>query len=86
MGQCVSCFNNLKSKIPGMSLPLAVMVLIFDIIWPGFGTFLYLCIANCNNWPYHLGVSLAQFFGTAVFLLGWVWSIWWGVETVKKAK
>jgi hypothetical protein len=61
----------------------ALIVLILNIVIPGLGTFLAGCcfIKQANNNVMIWGVLQ---FVTLIILVGWVWSIWWGVIYFQK--
>ncbi len=60
-------------------VPYPTLVLVFDILFPGFGTIMqsYYYPGGCNYFTFFIGV--AQTF-LAGFLVGWIWSIWHGVS------
>lgn len=86
--------SNLKDSIPAMSKPLAIVCLICNILSPGLGTFLSGVSVFCCSEPRPRGteklqvvwlntwVALLQFFTAFLFLLGWIWSIMWGVAFI----
>ena len=56
------------------------LVLIFDIIIPGFGTCLqsYCDEMGCNCGTFLVGIC--QALTTPIFGIGWIWSIWHGCK------
>ncbi|KAK1170876.1 hypothetical protein AOXY_G7821 [Acipenser oxyrinchus oxyrinchus] len=84
--------------IPIMTMPLAVICLLLNIIIPGTGTVLSGLTLLCHPVPptlaggvggsnerlalvcLNLWVGLAQLFTVTFLLIGWVWSITWGVK------
>ncbi|KAL5238347.1 hypothetical protein ACI65C_005757 [Semiaphis heraclei] len=92
----------MKGAIPVLPVTLAWLCLVFNVIIPGAGTFssgmLCLCVgkprftvndtfqsrvgAFCVNFV----VAAAQLFTVLFCLVGWGWSIWWGVIMLKMAK
>ncbi|CAI6355134.1 unnamed protein product [Macrosiphum euphorbiae] len=92
----------MKGAIPVLPVTLAWLCLVFNVIIPGAGTFssgmMCLCIgkprftvndtfqsrvgAFCVNFV----VAAAQLFTVLFCLVGWGWSIWWGVIMLKMAK
>ncbi|XP_060843909.1 protein stum [Rhopalosiphum padi] len=92
----------MKGAIPVLPVTLAWLCLVFNVIIPGAGTFssglLCLCVgkprftvndtfqsrvgAFCVNFV----VAAAQMFTVLFCLVGWGWSIWWGVIMLKMAK
>ena len=81
---CVQKFNELRGHIPSLSMVLAIVILIVNIIVPGIGTICFICLGGSGQWVEHLVIGLLQFFLT-FFLIGWIWSICWGVFAVMKA-
>jgi hypothetical protein len=84
----------LYNAIPRMPLPLAVTLCIFNIVIPGLGTFIssWTCLCGCKT---KLGKP-AKAFGlnmlsailqmvSFVVIVGWVWSIIWGMNFVQIA-
>lgn len=63
----------------------AVLLFILNVFLPGVGTILNaLC---CGKGPVSctgLLIGLLQLI-TASFLLGFIWSIWWGIEIMKRS-
>ncbi|KAH9509183.1 hypothetical protein Btru_049317 [Bulinus truncatus] len=86
----------IKNAIPYMPLSLAVVCLILNIIIPGSGTALsglsILCcgqarVSNKNDQILttlcaNCMVGLAQLFTVTFLLVGWFWSIGWGIQMV----
>ncbi|KAK3599193.1 hypothetical protein CHS0354_041034 [Potamilus streckersoni] len=83
--------SSLRDSIPAMVRSVAITCLVFNIILPGLGTFTagltVLCGSHirtknttkqkviwANTW-----VAILQFSTTFLFLLGWIWSVVWGV-------
>ncbi|KAL3874793.1 hypothetical protein ACJMK2_037762 [Sinanodonta woodiana] len=83
--------SSLMDSIPAMVRSVAITCLVFNIILPGLGTFTagltVLCGSHirtknatkpkviwANTW-----VAILQFCTTFLFLLGWIWSVVWGV-------
>lgn len=82
---------NLRNFIPAMSKPVAVTCLICNIVLPGLGTFISGLTLMCGSqarppektrssiiWTTTYVAGL-QFITTFLFLLGWIWSISWGI-------
>ncbi|KAL5008175.1 hypothetical protein ScPMuIL_013756 [Solemya velum] len=86
--------SSLRDVIPAMRKHIAVVCLILNVVLPGMGTFIsgltVLCgskvrlkamtrkkVVWVNTW-----VALLQFVTAFLFLLGWIWSIVWGVAFV----
>ena len=58
----------------------AMVILILNIVFPGFGTLISSCLdrngCNCSA----VCLSFLQAFTIPLCLLGWVWSIMWGIR------
>ena len=62
-------------RLPGV-WPYVVFIL--SIVLPGSGTILAACIGTPSNWSKtQLFIGSLQMM-TAFYLIGWIWSIWWG--------
>ena len=59
-----------------------VCCLIFNIFFPGFGSILAGMQANSSS---TVLIGVVQFF-LCVTLIGWLWSIYWGVLIYNKSK
>lgn len=81
---CGEKFDQLKNNIPSMNVVLAIVILCINICLPGIGTICFICLGGGANWTEHLIVGLLQFVLTFL-LIGWVWSICWGVFAVMKS-
>ncbi|CAI9741658.1 Hypothetical predicted protein [Octopus vulgaris] len=83
--------KSLRNFIPAMKKPVAITCLICNIFIPGLGTFISGLTIKCgsrvripdkskskviltNTW-----VATLQFLTTFLLLLGWIWSVTWGV-------
>ena len=64
-----------------LSQPCAIVILILDIIAPGFGTMCLGCFAkpDCGN-AFLTGLLQSL---TAFIIIGWIWSIYLGIQLVK---
>ncbi|KAF5281147.1 hypothetical protein FQA39_LY17879 [Lamprigera yunnana] len=92
----------MKAAIPVLPVPLAWFCLILNIFLPGFGTIFSGLFCLCMGKPRfsqkdgpkpRVGACIIDFFigfgqlFTVLFcLVGWGWSIWWGVIMLKIAK
>ena len=57
---------------------------ILNVVLPGSGTMLAACLTDDTSWSKtQLVVGILQFL-MAVYIIGWIWSIWWGVLILKK--
>ena len=72
-------------EIPRLEDYWPYVVLIANCVLPGTGTLLTSCIGFPSIWSKTwMVVGLLQM-ATAFFIIGWIWSIWWGIKVVKKA-
>ena len=81
--QAESTWNKYKNMIPSTSKCMAIVLLVLNIIWPGLGTAVMGCMASEFLVP-NLIIALIQFV-TAICVIGWIWSIAWGVFCLMKA-
>lgn len=78
-----SFYSRMKNHLPVLSKPIAIVILVINIIFPGIGTMLLSCIGGTFKRE-HLFVGLAQLV-LAICVIGWIWSILWGVFLVLKS-
>ncbi|XP_044729250.1 protein stum [Chrysoperla carnea] len=94
--------SEMRGAIPVLPIPLAWICLILNCILPGVGTILSgifcLCFgkprfsvhdgarARLGSFIINLIVGVAQMFCVLFCLVGWGWSIWWGVIMLKVAR
>lgn len=76
-------YNELAGEIPSTDTVVAVILLIINIFFPGWGTFVMAFIGGFKVRT--LLVGIVQFF-TAFIIIGWIWSIWWGILLLQRAK
>lgn len=81
--QAESYYNKIKNQLPVLNPALAVILLIVNIFLPGVGTMILGCLNGGCNWT-HIIVGLLQFI-TAGIIIGWIWSIWWGILLVQRS-
>ncbi|XP_012942355.1 protein stum homolog [Aplysia californica] len=84
----------LYNAIPCMPVGVAVVLCILNIVIPGLGTFFsaWTCLCGCKTklgkpakaFCLNLLSALLQMI-TFVFIVGWVWSIIWGMNFVQIA-
>lgn len=78
-------WNKWKNQIPALEALMSVIALVLNIIIPGSGTALMAAMVpnnpNCNDM---IIVALLQFV-LAIVLIGWIWSIIWGVYALQKS-
>ncbi len=76
--------EKLVDDIQPVTETLGLVLFILNIFLPGFGTMLNACLGpkfSCTQ----LGLGFVQGILT-FFLIGWLWSIYWGYLIYKKAK
>merc|ERR1712032_1210996 len=78
--ECQWCNKSLKT-IPKLNCCIAIILFILNVCFPGSGTML-LGFSKGKN---HFRVGLCQLL-FAVVLIGWVLSIIWGLEIIKKSR
>ena len=72
-----------QSSIPETSKNNAIVLLIINILFPGIGTCIMACLNkfSCTC----LIIGMLQII-TTFLLIGWIWSIWWGVLCLQKSR
>ena len=75
-------FDERKNEIPRTSTIVAILLLIINIVFPGIGTIIMSFMNKCK-WMTAL-VGLLQLL-TAFILVGWIWSIYWGILCLQRA-
>ncbi|XP_066586724.1 protein stum [Prorops nasuta] len=92
----------MRAAIPCLPLPLAWFCLLWNVLLPGSGTFwsglFNLCVgqprfSSVATFKSRLGafivnliVGVGQLFTVLFCLVGWGWSIWWGITMIKLAR
>jgi TM2 domain-containing membrane protein YozV len=79
-----SIYARLKNHLPVLHKTVAIIILIFNIFFPGVGTMMLSCIGGTFKIE-HVWIGLVQFF-TSICVFGWVWSVLWGIILVMKSK
>uniref|UniRef100_A0A2C9L9H0 Protein SPEC3 n=1 Tax=Biomphalaria glabrata TaxID=6526 RepID=A0A2C9L9H0_BIOGL len=90
--------QSLRDYIPAMSTGLAALCLVLNLVLPGTGTMAagvsLMCCSRARPagssrshcmWV-NIGVGAVQLFLTFIFLMGWIWSIMWGVAFISIAR
>jgi len=72
----------LQNEIPSTNIVVAIILLLLNIFFPGLGTAVMSLLNGFK--PKTLLVALLQFLLT-IILIGWIWSIWWGILCVTKS-
>ncbi len=74
----------LTSDIVSVGAPWGVVLLIVNIFFPGIGTIINALMGSkCHVTIFIVGVLQLLFAG---FIIGWIWSIWWGVLIFQKQR
>ncbi|XP_063708768.1 protein stum [Culicoides brevitarsis] len=92
----------MRAAVPILKVPLAWICCVLNIIIPGLGTIIsgWLCLcfghprfSTSDNWRGRIGtfiiniiVGVSQAFTIIFCLVGWGWSIWWGMMMIELAK
>ena len=76
-------FEVIKKEIPSLPLNLAIMIFLSNLIFPPSGTFYLSCIGDKYRRSQMI-VAILQL-STLAFLIGYIWSIYWGILTLKKS-
>ena len=81
-GGC-SCSNLHKNTIRRVPKPWHIVLLILNVIFPGWGTMISACCDGKFDSCTFL-VGLVQLL-TSFLLIGWLWSIYWGWLIFRKS-
>ena len=73
----------IRDSLPSLNPALAVLLLVVNIFLPGVGTMILGCLGGGCAWQ-HIIVGVLQLI-TAGIIIGWIWSIWWGILLVQKS-
>lgn len=72
--------------VPKLTNSTPYFVAIVNVALPGIGTMAASCLANPNNWSKtQLMCGLLQML-TAVFVIGWIWSLYWAYLFIARAR
>lgn len=85
----------LRRSVPSMPMPVAVVCFLLNCLVPGIGTLIasFATLFGCTTGYGKEGKCQAFFLGlaititqvtTAIFVVGWVWSVMWGVNFIKR--
>lgn len=75
--------DEIQAEIPSTTTVMAIVLLIINIFLPGWGTIIMAFLDGFKLKT--LIVGILQFF-TSILIIGWIWSIWWGILCLQKAK
>ena len=67
------------------SIQSATICLVFNILLPGVGTIINAFLGD-NNYGPGLLIGIIQILTVPIFLIGWIWSIIYGVKIMNKSK
>mmetsp|Transcript_25657 Transcript_25657/g.19408 ORF Transcript_25657/g.19408 Transcript_25657/m.19408 type:complete len:81 (+) Transcript_25657:7-249(+) len=70
------CGELIAKTVKRVPQPWHIILFIINIIFPGWGTMISACCGRDLD-VFTLLIGLCQLL-TCWFLLGWLWSIWWG--------
>ena len=76
--------EGLQADLNSVSSPWGIVLLILNIVWPGLGTIINSFMGDkvhCTS----LLVGVFQML-LAWIIIGWIWSIWWGIIIFQKQK
>ena len=76
--------ENGQSSIVKVDSTMGIVLLILNILWSGLGTVINGCMGSGGVVTDQIIVGILQFL-TSMCLIGWFWSIWWGVLIMQKA-
>ena len=83
MNSAGSWWDRMKNLIPELNKVLAIILLVLNCIFPGVGTMCLSCLGPRFVWD-HLIIGLLQLL-LSFLIIGWVWSIFWGILLVMKS-
>ena len=70
------------SDVPYTTGIFPYVLFFMNFVIPGLGTLSAACCAYDGAWSKtQLFVGCLQMM-TAIFLVGWIWSIWWGIKII----
>jgi len=76
--------DRLIDDIVSVRSPWGIVLLILNIVWPGLGTIINSAMGSkCRATTALVGVIQMLL---AAFIIGWLWSIWWGVLILMKQR
>ena len=75
----------LISNVPKVSKPVAVIQALFNLIFPGLGTWISACADEGDTVSnVQMMCGLFQFL-TSVFLIGWIWALYWSYLIARRS-
>ncbi|KAG2372865.1 hypothetical protein C9374_013072 [Naegleria lovaniensis] len=82
MSATSSILKAILKYIPKLDGNWHITILILNIIFPGIGTLVAACVSKKKK-KYSIIFGLLQFF-TSFLLVGWIWSVVWGIFMFKR--
>ena len=79
------CHDLEKHTVKKVAKPLHLILFVINILFPGFGTIISGIIGESGCHGQTIIVGIVQML-TAWFIVGWIWSIWWGFLIFKKSE
>jgi TM2 domain-containing membrane protein YozV len=80
----MALFPHLVTKIKPTGPILSFFLFILNVFFPGLGTMVNQCVGVGQfSWKGFM-VGVLQLI-LAPLIIGWIWSIWWGVEMMKRS-
>ena len=76
----------IMADVPLMTGVMPYIIFLLNVVLPGSGTMLAACVGYSHSWSKtQLFVGCLQMM-TAIFIIGWLWSIWWGIKIIAKSR
>eukprot|EP00347_Sterkiella_histriomuscorum_P023722 403333611 len=79
----MSFIDEWLSSIKSVGKTMGILLLLLNIFMPGVGTIINALMGHGISGT-GLLIGFVQMI-TSFMLLGWIWSIWWGVEIAKRS-
>lgn len=76
-------FDELQAEIPATTQVIAIILLIINIFFPGIGTIIMSFMGGFKVKTLIVGIVQLC---TAFIIIGWIWSIYWGILCLQKSK
>ena len=76
------CFEDWRGTVPSLTCLFAWIIFIINCVAPGVGTII-VGVITCNFECILIGILMSLL---APFIIGWIWSIYWGWLCVVKAR
>ena len=76
-------WDEIQAEIPATSTILAVILLLLNIFLPGVGTIVMSFMEGFKVKTLIVGILQLVLAG---LIIGWIWSIYWGILVLQKSK